>query len=66
MSRDELCSRLGLDRSALLRLEAGHAPLTADIAGRLASLTKVPVGFLLDGWPAVVGTGNCRERREVG
>jgi transcriptional regulator with XRE-family HTH domain len=50
LSRDELAQRVGLNRSALLRIESGHAPLDSDLAGRLASVTKVPVEFLLHGF----------------
>jgi transcriptional regulator with XRE-family HTH domain len=50
LSRDELSARVGLNRSALLRIESGNAPLDSDLAGRLASVTHVPTWFLLDGF----------------
>jgi transcriptional regulator with XRE-family HTH domain len=49
-SRDELARRVGLNHSALLRLESGHAPLDSDLAGRMASVTHVPTWFLLHGF----------------
>jgi transcriptional regulator with XRE-family HTH domain len=50
LSLDQLAQRVGLDRSALRRVESGQASLDADLAGRLASATGTPTWFLLHGF----------------
>jgi transcriptional regulator with XRE-family HTH domain len=47
---DQLAQRVGLNRSALMRLESGAMSLDHDLAARLESVTGAPAWFLLEGF----------------
>ncbi|MCG8917338.1 XRE family transcriptional regulator [Actinokineospora sp. PR83] len=54
MSQDQVASRLGVDRTAVMRIESGARKVSALELGALAELFGVPLGYFVMTPPAVV------------